>query len=149
MHFIYSFFNYVCFYKHILYVSYIQFIIFTKTSQFILPLHFKSSTFPFFVSVFYCLFLRLEEDIEFHRTVSSVFTASGMQELHAAGLTHVHLLPTYDYGSVPEKEADQETPAVGPSILKDCFSCPPFPDQMVKKSINAVPAPFPTTKVQT
>ncbi|KAI8468427.1 MAG: glycoside hydrolase superfamily [Monoraphidium minutum] len=27
--------------------------------------------------------------------------------LRAAGLTHVHLLPTYDYGSVPEREEEQ------------------------------------------
>jgi len=35
-----------------------------------------------------------------------------VQELHGAGLTHVHLLPTYDYGSVPEKQDDQQVPEV-------------------------------------
>jgi pullulanase len=29
--------------------------------------------------------------------------------LAAAGLTHVHLLPAYDFGSVPEREQYQET----------------------------------------
>ena len=35
-----------------------------------------------------------------------------LQELHGAGLTHVHLLPSYDFGSVPEKAADQQVPQV-------------------------------------
>ena len=41
------------------------------------------------------------------------FTAAegaGMQHLnslHEAGLTHIHLLPAYDYGSVPERPEDQ------------------------------------------
>lgn len=30
-----------------------------------------------------------------------------LRQLAEAGLTHVHLLPTYDFGSVPEREADQ------------------------------------------
>ncbi len=35
-----------------------------------------------------------------------------LADLQGAGLTHVHLLPSYDYGSVPEREADQQTPEV-------------------------------------
>lgn len=31
-----------------------------------------------------------------------------LRELQAAGLTHVHLLPSFDYGSVPERFADQQ-----------------------------------------
>ncbi|KAK9836409.1 hypothetical protein WJX84_012438 [Apatococcus fuscideae] len=31
-----------------------------------------------------------------------------LKELQAAGLTHVHLLPAYDYGSVPERHEDQK-----------------------------------------
>ncbi|BDA50310.1 Pullulanase [Coccomyxa sp. Obi] len=33
-----------------------------------------------------------------------------LADLHSAGLTHVHLLPSYDFGSVPEREEDQQTP---------------------------------------
>ena len=33
-----------------------------------------------------------------------------IQDLHSAGLTHVHLLPSYDFGSVPEKSDDQKLP---------------------------------------
>ncbi|EIE23312.1 alpha-1,6-glucosidase, partial [Coccomyxa subellipsoidea C-169] len=33
-----------------------------------------------------------------------------LADLHSAGLTHVHLLPSYDYGSVPERAEDQQTP---------------------------------------
>lgn len=35
-----------------------------------------------------------------------------LADLRAAGLTHVHLLPSYDFGSVPEREEDQQTPQV-------------------------------------
>ncbi len=31
-----------------------------------------------------------------------------LKDLQQAGLTHVHLLPSYDYGSVPERVEDQE-----------------------------------------
>ena len=34
---------------------------------------------------------------------------SHLRRLQAAGLTHVHLLPSYDYGSVPERLEDQAT----------------------------------------
>lgn len=34
---------------------------------------------------------------------------SHLRQLQAAGLTHVHLLPSYDYGSVPERVEDQAT----------------------------------------
>ncbi len=30
-----------------------------------------------------------------------------LSSLRAAGLTHIHLLPSYDYGSVPEREEEQ------------------------------------------
>lgn len=33
-----------------------------------------------------------------------------LTDLRTAGLTHVHLLPSYDYGSVPERAEDQQTP---------------------------------------
>jgi pullulanase/glycogen debranching enzyme len=36
----------------------------------------------------------------------------GMKHLSAlaeSGITHLHLLPTYDFGSVPEREVDQAT----------------------------------------
>lgn len=32
-----------------------------------------------------------------------------LRELSESGLTHVHLLPTYDFGSVPERTRDQLT----------------------------------------
>ena len=32
-----------------------------------------------------------------------------LKNLQSAGLSHVHLLPSYDYGSVPEREEDQAT----------------------------------------
>ena len=32
-----------------------------------------------------------------------------LRALHSAGLTHIHLLPSYDYGSVPERAQDQAT----------------------------------------
>lgn len=31
-----------------------------------------------------------------------------LAKLRAAGLNHLHLLPTYDFGSVPEREEDQD-----------------------------------------
>ena len=37
-----------------------------------------------------------------------------LRELRQAGLTHVHLLPSYDFGSVPEREEDQLVPEVRP-----------------------------------
>lgn len=36
-----------------------------------------------------------------------------LRELREAGLTHVHLLPTYDFATVPEREEDQLTIEVG------------------------------------
>ena len=35
-----------------------------------------------------------------------------LRDLQQAGLTHVHLLPSYDFGSVPERPEDQQTPQV-------------------------------------
>jgi len=35
-----------------------------------------------------------------------------LRDLQQAGLTHVHLLPSYDYGSVPERIEDQDVPKV-------------------------------------
>ena len=32
-----------------------------------------------------------------------------LRELAAAGLTHVHLLPLYDFATVPERPQDQRT----------------------------------------
>lgn len=32
-----------------------------------------------------------------------------LRRLQSAGLTHIHLLPSYDYGSVPERAEDQAT----------------------------------------
>lgn len=32
-----------------------------------------------------------------------------LRSLHSAGLTHIHLLPSYDFGSVPERAQDQAT----------------------------------------
>ncbi len=32
-----------------------------------------------------------------------------LRSLRSAGLTHIHLLPSYDYGSVPERPQDQAT----------------------------------------
>ena len=54
---------------------------------------------------------------EQHRGKYAAFAQDGLgvqhlRELQAAGLTHVHLLPAYDYGSVPEKAADQRMPEV-------------------------------------
>jgi pullulanase len=37
--------------------------------------------------------------------------------LRAAGLTHVHLLPSYDFGSVPEREEEQKAMAVSGRLL--------------------------------
>ena len=39
-----------------------------------------------------------------------------LRRLQSAGLTHVHLLPSYDYGSVPERAEDQ-------AIIKAGCSC--------------------------
>ena len=35
-----------------------------------------------------------------------------LRDLRQAGLTHVHLLPSYDFGSVPERAEDQSVPQV-------------------------------------
>ncbi len=36
-----------------------------------------------------------------------------LRELQAAGLTHVHLLPAYDFATVPERAEDQLDVEVG------------------------------------
>ena len=52
---------------------------------------------------------------EEHRGKYLAFTQPGstgckhLQDLQQAGLTHIHLLPTYDIGSVPERAADQQS----------------------------------------
>ncbi|NJC70387.1 pullulanase-type alpha-1,6-glucosidase [Planosporangium thailandense] len=52
-----------------------------------------------------------------HRGTYLAFTdanSAGMTHLRdqaKAGLTHVHLLPVFDFASVPERRADQQTPA--------------------------------------
>lgn len=49
-----------------------------------------------------------------HRGKYLAFTQPGsagckhLQDLQQAGLSHIHLLPTYDIGSVPERAADQQ-----------------------------------------
>ena len=55
-----------------------------------------------------------------HRGKYTAFSQSGLgakhlQELQKAGMTHVHLLPSYDFGSVPEKRKDQSVIEVGSS----------------------------------
>ena len=40
-----------------------------------------------------------------------------LSELQRAGLTHVHLLPSYDFGSVPERAEDQQVPEVRRLLL--------------------------------
>ena len=50
--------------------------------------------------------------------------SAGMQHLKSlqcAGLTHIHLLPSYDYGSVPEHTEDQATVKVW--VLPSCKAC--------------------------
>jgi hypothetical protein len=49
-----------------------------------------------------------------------------LKDLAEAGLTHVHLLPSYDFGSVPEKAEDQLDVAMdlsqfAPGVLGDRF----------------------------
>ena len=52
-----------------------------------------------------------------------------LRELKQAGLTHVHLLPSYDFGSVPERAEDQLVPQVRPSVPRSpkqsCVYCTP------------------------
>ena len=52
----------------------------------------------------------------------------GLQELHSAGLTHVHLLPSYDYGSVPEKQSDQKIPEASMASLGSVEIIPQYTD---------------------
>ena len=40
-----------------------------------------------------------------------------LRSLRSAGLTHIHLLPSYDYGSVPERAEDQATVKVALQCL--------------------------------
>ena len=52
-----------------------------------------------------------------HRGKYTAFAQNGfgsrhLKDLQEAGMTHVHLLPSYDFGSVPEKSEDQLTPQV-------------------------------------
>ncbi|CAE7565849.1 PU1, partial [Symbiodinium natans] len=42
-----------------------------------------------------------------------------LRRLADAGLTHVHLLPTYDFGSVPERVADRSEPRVNEHAAPD------------------------------
>jgi pullulanase-type alpha-1,6-glucosidase len=64
-----------------------------------------------------------------HRGTYLAFTdanSTGMTHLRAqaqAGLTHVHLLPVFDFASVPDRRADQKTPAC------DLAALPPDSDQ--------------------
>jgi pullulanase len=58
-----------------------------------------------------------------HRGTFLAFTHSssaGMRHLESlaeAGLTHVHLLPAFDFASVPERRADQAVPACDLAVL--------------------------------
>ena len=42
-----------------------------------------------------------------------------LKRLQAAGLTHIHLLPVYDFGSVPERETDQRVAEVAGGFAPD------------------------------
>jgi len=42
-----------------------------------------------------------------------------LRDLAKAGLTHVHLLPTYDFGSVPERACDRTEPDIPASAAPD------------------------------
>ncbi len=60
--------------------------------------------------------------------------SAGMRHLRSlaqAGLTHLHLLPAFDFGSVPERRADQSVPAC------DLASLPPDSDQQ-QAAVTAV-----------
>lgn len=48
-----------------------------------------------------------------------------LRQLSEAGLTHVHLLPSYDFGSVPERPEDQLEPQIdlsqyAPGVRSSC-----------------------------
>ena len=45
-----------------------------------------------------------------------------LQSLQAAGLTHIHLLPCYDIGSIPERVQDQATVQVCSCVMKPSSS---------------------------
>jgi pullulanase-type alpha-1,6-glucosidase len=62
--------------------------------------------------------------------------AAGMKQLKslaAAGTTHVHLLPVFDFATIPERRADQKQPAC------DLAKLPPDSDQQ-QKCVAAVAA---------
>ena len=61
--------------------------------------------------------------------------SAGVEHLRAlrdAGLTHVHLLPVYDFGSVPEREEDRREPGVSSFFWRGLsgvhWSCNPGSD---------------------
>ena len=45
---------------------------------------------------------------------------AALQSLRSSGLTHVHLLPSYDFGSVPERREDQLEPEVSGQNFQIC-----------------------------
>ena len=63
---------------------------------------------------------RLHAGRPLRRTARSGAGCAHLEELAAAGLTHVHLLPAYAFGSVPERGRDQLQPqaraARGPAV---------------------------------
>lgn len=61
-----------------------------------------------------------------HRGKYAAFGQNGLgarhlADLQKAGLTHVHLLPSYDFGSVPERSEDQLQPEV--CMVWGYFAC--------------------------
>ncbi len=63
-------------------------------------------------------------------------STAGMKHLAAlaaAGVTHLHLLPAFDFATIPEKRADQKTPAC------DLAALPPDSDEQ-QKCVAAVAA---------
>jgi pullulanase/glycogen debranching enzyme len=78
---------------------------------------------------------------EAHRGKYTAFTLQGTQgvqhlrALREAGLTHLHLLPTYDFGSVPERAEDRREPGVSRASARETRS-----PQMHR---SAARAPFP------
>ena len=72
----------------------------------------------------------LDETVpEEHRGKYTAFAQSGsgskhLSDLQEAGLTHIHLLPSYDFGSVPERKQEQKLPeASDPDTNSSIINC--------------------------
>ncbi len=58
----------------------------------------------------------LQDSVAFMPNIQHELPCRHLRELREAGLTHVHLLPAYDFATVPERPGDQLNVEVGAGV---------------------------------